>query len=150
MEIPFRLKNEISSKHFLKKFDKFTNNTFDVIIKWLTEKVKNLFRVKDKSLHQTCKIYKGVCSCGESYIGETVRNVEVRWGVHNNPTKVLNSSKRIKDNVDHMFHWSMLARATTNMLQQKVLEAYYIVLEKPTLNDQLEPDRLNLFRNGMT
>ena len=140
-----------SYKHFIKKFDKFTNSTFDVRIKWLTQKVKKLFiKVKDKSLHQACKIYKGVCSCGESYIGETVRNVEVRWGVHNNPTKVLNSSKRIKDNVDHMFHWSMLARATTNMLQQKVLEAYYIVLEKPTLNDQLEPDRLNLFRNGMT
>ena len=33
---------------------------------------------------------------------------------------------------------------------RKVLEAYYIVLEKPTLNDQLEPDRLNLFRNGVT
>ena len=37
-----------------------------------------------------------------------------------------------------------------NMFQQKVLEAYYIVLEKSPLNDQLEPDRLNLFRNGLT
>ena len=49
VEIPFCLKNEISSKHFIKKFNKFTNNTFDVRIKWLTQKVKNLFRVKDKS-----------------------------------------------------------------------------------------------------
>ena len=150
VEIPFCLKNEILSKHFINKFDKFTNNTFDVRIKWLTQKVKNLFRVKDKSLHQACKIYKGVCSCGESYIGETVRNVEVRWGEHNNPTKVSNPSKHIKDNVDHTFHWSVLARAPTNTSQRKVLEAYYIVLEKPTLNDQLEPDRLNLFRNGVT
>ena len=53
-------------------------------------------------------------------------------------------------NVDHTFHWSVLARAPTNTSQRKVLEAYYIVLEKPTLNDQLEPDRLNLFRNGVT
>ena len=52
------------SKHFIKKFYKFTNNTFDVRIKWLTQKVKNLFRVMDKSLHLACKIYKGVCSCG--------------------------------------------------------------------------------------
>ena len=37
-----------------------------------------------------------------------------------------------------------------NMLQRKVLEAYYIVLEKSPLNEQLEPDRLNLFRNGLT
>ena len=69
------------------------------------------FTVKDKSLHQACK---GICSCGESYIGETVRNVEVRWGEHNNPTKVSNPSKHIKDNVDHVFHWSVIARAPTN------------------------------------
>ena len=150
VEIPFCLKNEISSKHFIKKLNKFTNNTFDVRIKWLTQKVKNLFRVKDKSLHQACKIYKGICSCGESYIGEAVRNVEVCWGEHNNPTKVSNPSKHIKDNVDHVFHYSGLPRAPTNTFQRKVLEAYYIVLEKPSLYDQLESDRSNLFRNGVT
>ena len=101
-------------------------------------------------MHQACKIYKGVCSCGESYIGETVRNVEVRWGEYNNPTKESNPSKYVKDNVDHTFHWSVLARAATNTFQWKVLEAYYIVLEKPILNGQLEPNRLNLFRNGVT
>ena len=58
-----------------------------------------------------------------------VRNVEVRWGEHNNPTKKSNPSKHIKDNVDHMFHWLVLARAPTNTSQRKVLEAY-IVLEK--------------------
>ena len=36
------------------------------------------------------------------------------------------------------------------MFQRKDLEAYYIVLGKPTLSEQLEPDRLNLFRNGVT
>ena len=51
-------RNEVSSKYFDKKFDRFTNNTFDVGIKWLMQKVKNLFRVKDKSLHQACKILK--------------------------------------------------------------------------------------------
>ena len=95
------------------------------------------------------QIYKGGCSCGESYIGETVRNVEVRWGEHNNPTKASNLSKHIKDNVDHTFHWSVLARAATNTFQWKVWGAYYIVLVKPILNDQPQPDRLNLFRNGV-
>ena len=56
------------------------NNTFDVRIKWLMQKVKNLFRVKDKPLHQACKIYEGACPCGKSYTGETVRNAEVHWG----------------------------------------------------------------------
>ena len=89
-------------------------------------------------------------SCGESCIGKTARNVEARWGDHSNPTKVSNPSKHIKDNVNHAFHWSVIARAPTNTFQQKVLEAFYIVLKKPTLDDQLESDRLNLFRNGVT
>ena len=32
----------------------------------------------------------------------------------------------------------------------KVLEVYYMVLEELSLNEQLTPDRLNLFRNGVT
>ena len=143
------MKNESSSKQFIKKFDQFTNDTFDVRIKWLTKKVKILFKVKDKSLHQACKIYKGVCSYSESYIGETIRNVEVRCDEHNNPMNKSNPSNHIKDNLDHVFNWSVLANAPKNMFQRKVLEAYHIVLENPTLNEQLEPDRLNLFRNGV-
>ena len=43
--------------------------------------------------------------------------------------------------------WLMLQK---NMFQRKVLEAYHIVLEKPTLNEQLGPDKINLLRNGVT
>ena len=32
----------------------------------------------------------------------------------------------------------------------KVLEAYYMVLEELSLNEQVTLDRLNLFRNGVT
>ena len=46
----------------------------------------------------------------------------------------LNLSKHIKDNLDYVFNWSVLANAPKNMFQRKVLEVYYIVLEKPTLN----------------
>ena len=67
----------------IRKFD----DKFEMSIKWLTRKVKVLFRVKDKSLHQSCKIYKGVCSCRERYISETVRNVEVRWNEYKNARK---------------------------------------------------------------
>ena len=63
-----------------------------------------MFRVKDKSLHQACKIYKSLGSSGESYIGETIRNVEVRWDEHNNSMKKSNPSKHIKDNLDHIFN----------------------------------------------
>ena len=64
--------------------------------------------------------------------------------------KKSNPSKHIKDNLDHAFNWSVLANPPKNMFEEKVLEAYYTVLEKPTLNEQFEPDRLNLFQNGVT
>ena len=115
VEMPYCLKYESSSKQFIKRFDKFTNDTFDVRIKWLTKKVKTLFSFKDKSVHQACKIYKGIFSCGEGYIGETIRNVEVRWEKHNNPMKKSNPSNHIKDNPDHAFNWSALASASGNM-----------------------------------
>ena len=56
VEIPYCLKNENSSKQFMKKFEKFTNDMFDVRVKWLTKKIKTLVKVKCKSLHQACKI----------------------------------------------------------------------------------------------
>ena len=64
-EIPYYLKSETSSKQFTKKFYKFTNDTFDAQIKWLTKKAKTWFRVKDKYLHLACKTYKGVYSCSK-------------------------------------------------------------------------------------
>ena len=38
VEIPYCLKNESSSEQFIKKFDKFTNDMFDVRMKLLTRK----------------------------------------------------------------------------------------------------------------
>ena len=64
-----------------------------------------------------------------------MRNVEVGWGEHNNPMNKSNPSKHIKDNLDRVFNWSLLANPPKNMFQRKVLETCYIVLEKPTLNE---------------
>ena len=79
LEIPYCEKDEIASKRFIKKFHQFTGDKYDIAVKWLAKKVKSLFPLKDCNLHPSCKIYKGVCSCGETYIGETIRNVEERW-----------------------------------------------------------------------
>ena len=96
-----------------------------------------MFGVKDKSLHQACKIYKYVCSCVESYIGKSIRNVEVRWDEHKNSMKKSNPSKHIKDDLDHVFNWSVNANVPKNMFQQSILQAHYIVLEKPSVNEKL-------------
>ena len=58
-----------------------------------------------------------VCSCGESYIGETIKNVEVHWDEHDNLMNKSNSLKPIKDNLDHVLNWSVLANAPKNMFQ---------------------------------
>lgn len=38
-------------------------------------------------MYQAFNIYIGIFSCGENYIGETVRDVEVSWNEHNNQFK---------------------------------------------------------------
>ena len=50
----------------------------------VNEESKITFYIKrDRNSHPSCKIYKGVCSCGETYIGKTIRNVEERCSEHN-------------------------------------------------------------------
>ena len=79
VDIPYCPKNEEFSKRFMKKFDVFTDNKYDIRIKWITKKVKQLSKLKSRNAHPSYVIYEGVCSCQESYMGETVRNVEFRW-----------------------------------------------------------------------
>ena len=60
----------------MKKFDVFTDNKYDIRIKWITKKVKQLFKLKSRNPHPSCVIYEGVCSYQDSCIDETTRNVE--------------------------------------------------------------------------
>ena len=50
VEIPYCELNEIKSKHFLKKFHKFTNNSFTMVITWKTRNIRSLFPLKDKNI----------------------------------------------------------------------------------------------------
>ena len=150
VEISFCDKNEFVSKQFIKKFNSFTQVLYDLRVQWFTKKTKTLFRLKDPCIHPVCKIYKGVCSCGKEYIGETVRNVEMRWNEHNKPSDKSNPSKHLVNNIQHYFIWSVICSAPTKKLTRKILEAYYIALYKPFLNDQIDSDLLNLFKHGVT
>ena len=93
VEIPYCRLNEIKSKHFLKKFHKFTNSSFRVVITWKTRNIQSLLTLKEKNDYKSCVVYKRDCSCGSRYIGETKRNAEVRWNKHNNPTKSSETSE---------------------------------------------------------
>ena len=62
------------------------------------KKVKQLFKLKSRNPHPSCMIYEGICSCQESYIGETVRNVEIRWQEHEDTQKDSEPAKHLKNN----------------------------------------------------
>ena len=78
---------------------------------WNTCKIQSLFNYKDKIQHHSCVIYRGVCSCGADYIGETIRNSEIRWKQHSTG-KNENSDcvKHLNDHLDE-FRWFVLSRA---------------------------------------
>ena len=86
IKIPYCELNEIMS-HFLKKFHKFTNNSFRTVMTWKTRNIQPLFPLKDKNDYKSCVSYTWDCSCVSRYIGETKHNAEVRWKEHSNPTK---------------------------------------------------------------
>ena len=79
----------------MKKFHKFSNNSFRIVITWKTENILSLFPLKDKNDYRSCVTYKRDCSCGSRYIGETKYTAEVRLNEHNNPTKSLELSKHL-------------------------------------------------------
>ena len=41
----------------------FIDNKYNIRIRWVSNKVKQLFKLKTRNLHASCKIYEGVCSC---------------------------------------------------------------------------------------
>ena len=93
LEIPYCEQNEIASKQFIKKFHQFTCEKYDMAVNWLTKKVKSLFPLKKCNLHPSCRIYKGICSCRETYIGGTIRSVEELLSEHNS---AVNKSEAVK------------------------------------------------------
>ena len=97
-----------------------------------------------------CVLYKGDCSYGSRYIGETKRDPEVRWNEHNNPMKSSEPSKHLRNTIDHCFTWSIISKVPKNGKAKSNLEALFIALWKPDLNEQKDFKRLVLFRSGFT
>ena len=116
-----------------------------MVMMWKTRNI-----LKDKSHYKSSVIYKGVCSCGSRYIGETKRNAEVRWNEHNNPTKSSEPSKHFRCNINHSFTQAVISNTLKIAKTMKNLEASYIALWKLDPNKQNDFERLVLFRNGVT
>ena len=57
--------------------------------------IESVFKLKDCNVHPSCIIYKGICCWGQTYIGETARNFEVRFNENNNSNKQCEPAKHI-------------------------------------------------------
>ena len=150
VEIPCCEENENASKYFIKKFEGFNNQRYRIAIKWIIKKVKSLFKVKSKNPHLSCVIYRGKCSSGNKYIGKTERNVEKCWSEHNNPTGKTEPARQLSNNSGHLYAWKTLMPAPKDIGTHKNLEAFFITVQKPSLNKQVKSNVLHLFRKGIT
>ena len=105
VEFPYCPQNELVAKRFLSKFHQFINQKFQVTIKWITEKVKNLFSLKDKNPYPVNQIYKGTRVCDEIYIGETMLDgIGMR-------TYARNLNLQNMENMNHKCKWETLLQA---------------------------------------
>ena len=135
INLPFSNKNEHFSKMFCEKLEFYTNGKVKFNIIWATRKIKSLFKVKDNVKNLSCVICQGICSCGNNYIGETIRNAIARIDEHEQPNGKSEPSKHINNNTGHKFDWMILSRAPSHRLKQQILETYFIKQLIPSLND---------------
>ena len=145
IEVPYCEKNKTSFKRFLKKFHELTNDLREIKIKWITKKMRNLFPLKSKNPHHACAICEGVCTCKENYIGETKQNVEIQCEEHSDINKISEPSRHLKSNPTHEFTWKVLLTAPINDHVGENLEASFIALSRPSLNEQIDAKKLLQF-----
>lgn len=162
-QIPYCKRNEDCINKVVKKLEAFTNCKVKFRYYWKTRKLRSLFPLKDPVKHRANLIYQGTCSCKEFYVGETKRNSQTRWKEHCSIKKVSKKTKRkskkkntteVGDhlllNPGHTVNWEILTSAPKYTYKRKILEAFYIKVLKPTLNNQKDTKKLVLFRNGIT
>ena len=145
--ISFCRTSEVESRKFLKKLDTYTKWRFNFFIMWQTRNIESVFKLKDKNTHPSHVIYKGECICGQTYIGETACNLEVRVKEHSDVNKQSEQAKHIRKYPNHKFTWEVLTTAHS-WLKRRIKEAFYIARFRPELNKQVQSLDLTLFPMG--
>ena len=144
------LSNEHYALKFIKKLQSFTKEKYCFIIIWKTRNIRSLLNLKDKASFVLSVDYEGKCNYGDNYIGETGRNVTIRWDDNSDIGKNSEPAKHLNQFPEHRFNWKILRRVPNKVRQRKIHEAYYVMCMRPTLNNQLELTSLTLFGNGVT
>ena len=135
MDIPSCPKSEEFSKRFMKVF---TDNKYDICIKWITKNIKQLFKLKSRKTLPSCVIYEVVCSCQESSIGETVRNFKIRLQEHEDTQKDSGLAKHLNNYPSHLLTWKGLSPASSIRSVRQNREASIITLKRPSLNERVK------------
>ena len=65
-------------------------------------------------------------------------------------TKIQNRPSISFNTLIMFFQWKVLMSAPMNNRKRKILEAFFIAVKRPTLNEQKDSKKLTLFRNGVT
>ena len=94
-------------------------------------------------------MYKDICSCESTYVGESKHNAGVRFLEHNHPSGKPEPSKHLNQNTNHMFNWPVICSAL-KIDAKRSLEPFFIAPMQPNLNEQCNSNVLTLFRNGIT
>ena len=86
----------------------------------------------DKNNHPSQVIYHGLCSCGDSeeYVGEMMRNLEVRIAEHSDHKQKSEPARHLQKNPDHEFDWKILFKAR-NTIKWRIVEGLFI--QRPLL-----------------
>ena len=79
----------------------YTNGKVKFNITWATRKLESLFEIKDNAKHLSCIIYQGICSCGQNYIGQTIRNAVTRKDENEQPNGKPEPSKQAQEVVNY-------------------------------------------------
>ena len=123
-QLPFCKTNEQKIKSIVNKLEEFTNNKVKFIYHWKTRKLKSLFTLKDRIKHKANIVYKGICSCNESYIGKAKRNAEIRWKEHfSNSDKKSEVSENLLKKPGDTIYWQVITSAPHERNKRKILEA---------------------------
>ena len=89
-------------------------------------------------------VYEGNCDCGAKYVGETQRNFSVRIEEHFDITKVSEPARHPDLNTRDTHSHGILSPGNT------ILEALFIALKIPELNEKLLAHSIHLFPIGVT
>ena len=85
--------------------ESFTKEKYFFVIIWKIRNIRSSFNLKNKASHVSSVVYEGKRNCGENYIGETGRNVTVRWDEHSDIGKNSEPAKHLNQFPEHRFNW---------------------------------------------